>query len=59
MKKYKGLFVPPVVVDIEDIRVAYCNGSLECVEGNHCFSCMYAPDNIDKFKEWYEKKKGK
>ena len=29
MKKYKGLFVPPVgvdIVDIEDIRYAYCKG---------------------------------
>ena len=56
MIKHKGLFVPETDIDINDIRMAHCSGAKECTEGNTCLNCMYAMDNLSKFKEWYKSK---
>jgi len=49
MKDYLDKKVFPVKIDAE-LQKAFCNASTQCVREESCAGCLYAPENLEQFK---------
>jgi hypothetical protein len=55
MEKYKGISIPPVNHNMENVQQRLCEDSAKCVE--FCENCLFDPSNLPEFTAWYYKNK--
>ena len=51
MRRFKGLYIPPMSAYIEGIQQEHCNNSV--CRTDECEECLFSSDNLEKFTQWY------